>query len=142
MIANFFLGLFYNFSAAYKLTDKTHLGGYIALVGAAITLSVNIIFIPVIDIYAPAWAALACYFVMAVGGYWVSRKYYPIPYQVGHMIYYLLLGVAIFGLSYLINQQWTLSLWPKMALHSLFFGLYLGILFSTERKWLKSVLSS
>ncbi|RMF04289.1 MAG: hypothetical protein D6772_00780, partial [Bacteroidetes bacterium] len=64
LIANFFLGLFYNFSIGFKLTDRTLYGGYIAIAGAAVTLGVNYAFIPSLTYYAPAWAALACYLLM------------------------------------------------------------------------------
>ncbi|MEL7222998.1 MAG: polysaccharide biosynthesis protein, partial [Bacteroidota bacterium] len=46
LVANFFLGLYYNFSIAYKLSDQTQWAGYIALIGSVITLSLGIGLIP------------------------------------------------------------------------------------------------
>ena len=46
LIANLFLGVYYNLSIWYKLTEKTRYGAYITLAGATLTLVVNFIFIP------------------------------------------------------------------------------------------------
>ena len=38
LIANMFLGIFYNLSIWYKLTDKTKLGALVSIIGAGITI--------------------------------------------------------------------------------------------------------
>ena len=43
LLAYFGLGIFYNFSIWYKLTDRTRIGAYISVGGALITIIVNII---------------------------------------------------------------------------------------------------
>ncbi len=66
LVANFFLGLYYNFAIGYKLSDQTRWASYIAAMGAIITLAVNLTFIPSLTIYAPAWASLACFASMCI----------------------------------------------------------------------------
>ncbi len=46
LMANLFLGMYYNLSVWYKLTNKTHLGAVISVVGAILTITVNFMFIP------------------------------------------------------------------------------------------------
>ena len=44
--ANLFLGIYYNLSVWYKLTNKTRFGAYIATIGAILTLVINYLLIP------------------------------------------------------------------------------------------------
>lgn len=46
LIANLLLGIFYNQSIWYKLTNLTRYGAYIALMGAVITVIVNVLLVP------------------------------------------------------------------------------------------------
>ncbi len=105
LIAYFFLGLYYNFSIWYKITDRTIIGAYISFGGAIITLMINFIFIPKIGYTAPAWAALSCYFFMAGSSYLIGRKHYPIPYPIVRMMIYIVLAVALWGVSIMIGAS-------------------------------------
>jgi len=98
LLANLFLGIYYNFSVWFKLTDKTRYGMYFSIFGALITVALNIIFIPKIGFIASAWATLATYIFMAGLSYFYGRKYYRIPYPMKNISIILILAV---GLSYL-----------------------------------------
>ena len=86
LLANFFLGLYYNFSIWYKLKDKTIFGAYISVAGSVITLGLNFLLIPVIGYLGAAYTSLACYAFMATASYLTGRRYYPIPYPIGKML--------------------------------------------------------
>lgn len=105
LLANVFLGIYYNLSVWYKLSDRTRQGGYIALVGAAITIGVNIMFIPVYGYMASAWATLACYATMVLISYLLGQRHYPIPYQLGRVFSYILLAVVVWQLSVLFGLE-------------------------------------
>ena len=62
LLANLFLGIYYNLSVWYKLTDKTAYGAILSVFGALITLVLNILLIPAIGFVGSAWATLGCYF--------------------------------------------------------------------------------
>ena len=81
LLANLFLGILFNLSIWYKLTEKTIYGAYISIFGALITVLLNFILIPKIGILGSAWATLACYFNMALVSYFLGKKHFPIPYQ-------------------------------------------------------------
>jgi O-antigen/teichoic acid export membrane protein len=98
LLANLFLGIYYNLSIWFKLTDKTRYGMYFSLAGAMITLALNLALIPVLGIMASAWATLAAYLTMVLLSYFYSRKYYPIPYTLKKSGLLLVLAT---GLSYL-----------------------------------------
>ena len=95
LLANLFLGVYYNLSIWFKLTDKTHMGTYISFGGAAITIILNILLIPILGYMGSAWATLACYFSMALACYLIGQKYYPVPYPVGAIFGYLVVAVLL-----------------------------------------------
>lgn len=94
VLANFFLGIYTNLSVWYKLIDRTKVGAYISLVGAAITLILNWMLIPSMSYYGSAIATIAAYGSMMVISYKMGQKYYPIPYDFNKIFNYL--GLAIF----------------------------------------------
>jgi len=140
LIANFFLGLFYNFAIGFKLTDQTRWGGYIALGGAVITIVVNVVFIPSLSYYAPAWATLACFLFMTTAAYYYNRRRWPVPYAVGRMAYYLALGLVAWGSSLLLAGYLPDGLVYRIAVNTVLLAATLLVLFKTEGPWLKSVL--
>ncbi|MBN2614279.1 MAG: polysaccharide biosynthesis protein [Bacteroidales bacterium] len=81
LMAKLFLGVFYNLSVWYKLTDKTLYGGAVAVLGAVITITLNVILIPKYGYVGSAWANFACYFTMMVVSFLWGRKIFPVHYQ-------------------------------------------------------------
>ena len=108
LLANLFLGIFFNLSIWYKLTEKTIFGAYLAIFGAIITLALNFILIPKIGFVGSAWATLICYFSMIVVSYFIGQKHFPIPYQVGRISAYLFSMLGIYFLVY--NHYFNLGI--------------------------------
>ena len=96
LLANIFLGIYYNLSIWFKLSNKTIAGTYITLTGSAITLLVNFLLIPVMGYMASAWATFFCYGTMMVISYKWGQKVYPIPYVTKKLIAYLVIVVLLF----------------------------------------------
>ena len=140
LVANFFLGLYYNFSIAYKLTDRTRIGGYIALVGSFITLLINFLLIPSLGYYAPAWASLACFVVMCSLAFIVARPFWHVQYPLGKMVYYLLLALGLWGLSIGLEPIVEEHFVARMGAHTILLFVYLAILYKTEWPWLRKAL--
>ena len=66
LLANMSLGIYYNLSIWYKVTNKTIAGARITLIGTAITILINYFFIPKYSYVASAWATFFCYLSMMV----------------------------------------------------------------------------
>lgn len=81
LLANLFLGIYYNQSVWYKLTDKTVFATIIPIVGAVITIALNFILIPILGYTGAAWTTLACYFSMVVMSFIIGQKHYHVPYN-------------------------------------------------------------
>ena len=95
LLANLFLGIYYNLSVWFKLTDKTYFGTYIGAAGAVLTSALNIVLIPVMGYMGSAWATLACYFMMAALCWWLGERHFPVPYPVGRLLAWLLAAVVL-----------------------------------------------
>ncbi|MFV0554827.1 MAG: lipopolysaccharide biosynthesis protein [Mangrovibacterium sp.] len=134
LMANLFLGIYYTLSLWYKLTDKTRFGAYFALAGAAITLLVNVIFIPRHGYMASAYAVLISYALMMVLSYVVGQKYFPIDYPVKRIGFYFVLCLVIFTLSNLV--QFDALAW-SYVFNAILFVLFLAVVYKLEFKELR-----
>lgn len=99
LLANVFLGIYYNQSIWYKLSGQTKFGAYIAIVGAILTISINVIFIPTYGYWASAWATLIVYAFQMVASYLLGQKYYPIKYNLRKFGMYLISSLLLFWIS-------------------------------------------
>jgi len=108
LLANMFLGIYYNLSIWYKLSNRTIAGTYITLIGTAITISVNFLLIPHIGYMAGAWGTFLCYGSMMVISYVWGQKSYPIPYAKKKLIAYMVIVVLLFfihkGITHFYNH--------------------------------------
>ncbi len=105
--ANLFLGIYYNLSIWYKVTDKTIYGAYIAIIGAVITLILNYILVPIMGYVGAAWTTFICYFVIAALCYIIGQKHYPVNYNLKHITLYILLSFSLFALMSIIPIENT-----------------------------------
>ena len=111
LLANLFLGIYYNLSIWYKLTEKTKYGAYLSIFGAIITLSLNFTLIPLLGFVGCAWATLICYFSMTVASYYIGKRHFSVPYQVKRIALYLFVTLCIYFCIYFTNlNMWINSL--------------------------------
>lgn len=104
LLANLFLGIYYNLSIWYKLADKTMTGAYIAIGGALLTISLLFALIPAMGYMGAAWATLIVYTAMMIAAYLTGQRHYPIPYKVRRFFLYLILTLSIFLISEMLNK--------------------------------------
>ncbi len=100
LLANFCLGIYHNLSVWYKITDRTKFGAYISVFGAFVTLIINIVFIPNYGYRASAVATLVAYASMMLLSYGLGRKYYPIPYDLKKIAFYLIMSSLLSAVSF------------------------------------------
>ena len=111
LLANMFLGIYYNLSIWFKLKNKTAAGAWITLTGAAITVFINFVFIKYYSYMACAWATFFCYGSMMVLSFIWGQKEYKIPYAWKKLIAYMVIAVLLFfihkGLVSVITHLWA-----------------------------------
>ena len=103
LLANMFLGIYYNLSIWYKLIEKTIFGAYLSIFGAIITLSLNIVLIPKIGFVGSAITTFLCYFSMVIASYFLGKKHFFVPYKIKSGSLYLL---SMLGIYYLIYNEY------------------------------------
>lgn len=133
LLANLCLGIYHNLAVWYKLTDKTSYGMYFSIIGAILTIILNVVFIPVIGFMASAYATLVAYGFMMLISYLYGKKYYAIPYDLKRILLYLFMAVAIAGVSfYRFRGNYVVSAVLLLS--------FAGIVFFAERQELKAIL--
>jgi O-antigen/teichoic acid export membrane protein len=136
LLANVFLGIYYNQSIWYKLSGQTKFGAYIAIGGALITILINFIFIPSYGYWACAWATVIVYALQMVASYLLGQKYYPIKYNLRKFYVYLGLSLLFFFLCKLIAiENFTL----KLIVHNILIFGYAGLIWIMEKPTQKTI---
>lgn len=131
LLANLFLGIYYNLSVWFKLTDKTYYGTFISVGGALITIVLNYLLIPSLGYFGSSLATLLCYFSMVVTSYLYGRKQYPIPYRPGRYIFYILLCSLIGYAGFSLPTAFDLK---SKIIQSGLILFYVMIIFILEKK--------
>lgn len=135
LMANLFLGMYFNLSIWYKLTGRTKFGMYLTLFGAAITLILNFAWIPSSNVHfggfmGCAWATLICYGTMMIISYFIGQKYYPVEYNVPKVLGYLALAIALYFAGTFID---TGTMLLDLALKNTLLLLYLVTVVIVEK---------
>ena len=97
LLANLCLGIYYNLSVWYKVSDKTIYGAYISGIGAVITLILNYLLVPHMGYMGAAWTTLICYFAIMVICWAFGQKFYPVKYPIKRLSLYTLLALVLVG---------------------------------------------
>jgi len=123
LMANLFYGIYFVLSLWYKLKDLTRYGAYMALIGAAISLLLNILLIPVLGYTGSAIAVFVCYLTMMIISYVWGQKYYPVPYDLKRMGIYLVIAAGIYIISLLSYDLSNIMKYSFNSILLLFFVL-------------------
>ncbi|NCI48951.1 oligosaccharide flippase family protein [Sediminibacterium roseum] len=134
LLANIFLGVYYNLSVWYKISNKTIAGTYITLTGVAVTVAINYFFIPRFGYMASAWATFFCYGTMMVLSYKWGQKVYPVPYLTKKMTAYLAIVVCLFLIHYGITWLCNNNLVVSLGLGAVLFLIYIWFILLVEKK--------
>ncbi len=131
LAAKLFLGVFYNLSVWFKLTNKTLYGAIIAILGATITIALNVILIPRYGYIGAAWANFACYLSMVIVSFIWGRKVFPVPYNILKILAFSMVALAIYFTSvYLPIANEVL----KISVNTLLILTFVGFVLLTEKK--------
>ncbi|MGB5982606.1 MAG: oligosaccharide flippase family protein [Nonlabens sp.] len=100
LIAYLFSGIYQTLSVWYKINDKTIYGAVISGIAAVVTIAINVVLIPRYGYLASAGATCAAYGLMMMVSYLVGKKHFPVPYELGKISLYLILGIVFSCLFY------------------------------------------
>ena len=132
LLANLILGVYNNLSVWYKLTDKTKYGMYFSVIGALITIVLNLVFIPKYGFMASAWATLIAYGSMTLLSYYYGKKYYQVPYKIKKVLLYIILS---FGLSVVSYYQFK----SNYYISTIFVLVFISFIYFNEKNEIKTI---
>jgi len=111
MAAEIFMGIYFNLSFWYKLSDQTHWGAIMSATGAAVMIIVNVVGVKLLAAagsdqayMACAWGGFAGYGVAMLMSYFIGQKKYPIHYDIKGIALYVLAAGALWGASFGLRQ--------------------------------------
>ena len=139
LLANLFLGIYYNLSIWFKLTDKTYYGTIISIIGAAITVILNYLLIPVMGYLGSSFATLSCYLLMVVISFMIGRKYYPVPYKTGKYTVYILLSIALAYAGFNMPSDFTIM---YKLYQFILIAVFIVLIVILERKQIKDLMKA
>ena len=116
-------GIYLNHSIWYKLNDLTRYAVYITVIGTAITVLINVLFIPVFGYMASAWAHVASYGSMIIFSFLFAQKHYKVNYEMYKMAPYFIFAVAMTIFACCFNYA---NLVVELAVNSLLMLIFIG----------------
>lgn len=123
MLAELFMGIYFNLSFWYKLTDQTWWGAIINAIAVAVMIGINVIFVPKVGYWACAWGGFAGYGVAMVISYFLGQKKYPINYDL-HTIFTFVVIAGVYYFLYGELQGFGARPWLLLAAGTLFLASY------------------
>ncbi len=124
MLGELFFGIYFNLSLWYKLTDRTHWGAILSVIGCVIIVLINILFIPVYGYAACAWASFTGNLVIMVISYFLGQKNFPVPYDLKSIGIYFLLAAVLFIIGILVPVS---NQWLRWLFHAALIAVYLSV---------------
>ncbi len=124
MAAEIMMGVYFNLSFWYKLTDQTIWGAVFSGIGCAVLFAINILFVPRYGYIACAWGGFAGYATAMVLSYLVGQRYYPIAYPLKSIASYVALTALLTAL--ILAGARYLPVWARLACNTLWVLCFLG----------------
>ena len=129
MIAEIFMGVYFNLAYWYKLIEQTKWGAYFSIIGCVLVISINVLFIPVYGYMACAWAGVIAYGLITVLSYLVGQRVNPIKYDLKRISAYVLLTLIL----YFIGTTVTISnIYWRMLFRTVLLSFYVGFIIKKD----------
>jgi O-antigen/teichoic acid export membrane protein len=117
--------LYFIFWIGCNVAKKNRLIPVITLIASGVNVGLNVLLVPEYGMWAAAWTTLIGFAILAVLVYFISNKWYPIPYEWRRL---LTLGVAA---TLTLGAAWAIGLAVGVEVHESLTSLLLGQLAMT-----------
>lgn len=129
MAAEIMMGVYFNLSFWYKLTDQTMWGAVFSGIGCIVLVAVNVLFVPVYGYMACAWGGVAGYGTAMLLSYFVGQKKYPIDYPVKRIMGYVLLASVM--LAVMMSCKHLVTMW-QLSINTVMIVVFVAVLVKYE----------
>ncbi|MBQ1408173.1 MAG: lipopolysaccharide biosynthesis protein [Bacteroidales bacterium] len=136
MMAEIFMGIYFNLSFWYKLIAKTWWGAIMSAIGCVTLLAVNFIFVPRYGYMACAWGGVCGYGVCMVLSYFLGQHYNPTKYPLKAIGGYFVLAMVLY-----VGMRWSEGIggWGTIAVNTVMLGVFAGVMLWNERELLATL---
>lgn len=135
LIAKLIFGILFSLSIWYKVTDKTKFGILVAVIGACITIILNVILLPRIGYIGSALASLLSYSVMLIVSYYISTKHYLIKYNFKKIGFYFILAFTLYMISKIVKTDVKII---YLSINTILLLGFISIAYFNEKKAFKN----
>lgn len=125
MVAEILMGVYFNLSFWYKLTDRTIWGAWFSGAGCVVLIATNVLLIPRFGYIACAWAGVAGYGTATLLSYFVGQKYYPIAYPLRSIARYVLLTALLYA-AMTIFADFIDIFWLRLTMNTVLVCLFVA----------------
>ena len=132
MLAEIFMGIYFNLSFWYKLSDQTWWGAIMSAAGAAVMIAVNVIFVPKYGYWACAWGGFAGYGTAMLLSYFIGQKKNPVPYDLKTLGAFVLAAAALLAVSHFLFAD--MKVWLQLTLNTVLILLFCLLIYKEIRK--------
>lgn len=139
MMAEIFMGIYFNLSFWYKLNKQTWWGAIFSAIGCAALLTINFIFVPKYGYVACAWGGFAGYFICMMLSYIVGQIKAPVPYKILPLLGYFALALGLYFFAGLICPE---SIVWRLVLNTGLVLVYVVVMCYCERELVGKITSA
>lgn len=132
MAGQLMFGVYFNLSLWYKVTDRTHWGAILSIVGGALTVLLIVLLAPRYGFMACAWASVVANGGVMLISYTLGQHYYPVSYDLRRLALYTLLTIILYGMQWGIANALPEAPLLRMLFNTLLLLIFLGIVYRYE----------
>lgn len=132
MAGQLMFGVYFNLSLWYKVTDRTHWGAILSIVGCALTVLLIVLLAPRYGFMACAWASVVANGGVMLISYILGQHYYPVSYDLRRLALYTLLTIILYGMQWGIANALPEATLLRMLFNTLLLLIFLGIVYRYE----------
>ena len=132
MAGQLMFGVYFNLSLWYKVTDRTHWGAILSIVGCALTVLLIVLLAPRYGFMACAWASVVANGGVMLISYTLGQHYYPVSYDLRRLALYTLLTIILYGMQWGIANALPEATLLRMLFNTLLLLIFLGIVYRYE----------
>ena len=129
MLAELFMGIYFNLSFWYKLIDQTWWGAVMSGIGATVMICINILSVPRFGYMACAWGGFAGYGTCMLLSYFIGQKKSPINYPLKEIAIYVLLAAVLY-VTYWFSKD--LPLWLSLTINTVLLCIYVAYIIKKD----------
>lgn len=132
MAGQLMFGVYFNLSLWYKVTDRTHWGAILSIIGCALTVLIIVWLAPRYGFMVCGWASVVANGGVMLISYFLGQHYYPVRYELRKLGLYTLL-VALLSLGEWLFARYTgATLVPILGFNTLMLLVFLAVVYRCE----------